>query len=308
MVSGGKRTDEELRTSPRGELTIDSFRLPPRDSSSPLASTQGQDSPEFMGIPGYEAPRSQRPTLASTGLYPHGIPCSGYSSPGQLGRIEGRGEGETKLSSHTGHSRKEPMTPCQLNYWVCAIPKASPPSPDRLSSDWDPNSEYKALLDYTYPLKPGQGGDAWDKYEFQEDSLLHTDLQDSGIELENLCGATNLTGLERSARSAGQRSPEPPGFSRSTDDTHSLKTPVGLSLDSLDGSKVGGRNHHESVGQSYHNYFLTSHSACNRSLSVLPPSRCIDREVDEEFWPLPEKLEELELVSKQVSNGSITHK
>lgn len=344
-------------TRSREELTVGSFSLPRRDISPTSASTEDHDLPlgvsELMGRFSHEGPifgsrfsssRSAqlslsssilevqrlnpplRPQLTSTVLYPTYIPHSGYSRTGRtqlrLGGIEGRGEGETKLSSYTGHSRGETMTPYQLNYWACAIPKASPLSPDRRSSDWDPNREYQALLDYTYPLRPGQGVSAWDSSELQEDTLLQTDLQDSGIELEHLCSSTNLSGLdfsvcgpgktrERSPLGAGHRSPDLPEFTRSLDDLASstplsLKNPVGLSLDSLDSSNDrGGLNHYERVGHHYQHHALTSSTstAFIRSTSVLPRSRCVGGEVDEEFWPLPEQLEELQLLSKQVSTG-----
>lgn len=212
------------------------------------------------------------------------------------------------------------MTPYQSNYWACAIPKTSPPSADRHSSDWDPNREYQALLDYTYPLRPGQGVSAWDSSDLQEDSILQTDLQDSGIDLEHLCSSTSLSMLdfsvsettkprEGSLLGAGHRSCDLPGFTRSLDDLASstplsLKNPVGLSLDSLDCSKDrGGLNHYRSASDSHQHHALTSSTSTGfiRSTSVLARPRCVGGEVDEEFWPLPEQLEELQLLSRQVT-------
>lgn len=221
------------------------------------------------------------------------------------------------------------MTPYQSNYWACAIPKTSPPYTDRHSSDWDPNSEYQTLLDYTYPLRPGQGVSAWDSSDLQGDSILQTDLQDSGVELEHLCSSTSLSMLdfsvsgtskprERSLFGESHRSCDLPGFTRSLDDLASsiplsLKIPGGLSVDSLDcRNNRGGLNHCRSVRHqrdSHHQNALTSSTSTGfiRSTSVeFAQSRCVGEEVDEEFWPLPEQLEELQMLSRQVSTATMT--
>lgn len=214
------------------------------------------------------------------------------------------------------------MSPYQANYWACAIPKTSPPSSDRHTAGWDPNREYQALLDYTYPLRPEQEVNEWDRSKLQVDSLLQTDpnLQDSGIELDQLCSSTSLSGLgfslsstgqtrERSTVSVGHRSPDLQGFTKSLDGLPSgtllsLTDPVGLSLDSLDCNKNRGvMNHYKSDSHHHQHHVLSSSTspAFVRSTSVLPQSRCVCGEVDEEFWPLPEQLEELQLLSRQVS-------
>ncbi|XP_018549599.1 centrosomal protein of 68 kDa isoform X2 [Lates calcarifer] len=258
-----------------------------------------------------------RPQLTSTVLNPTYTARSGYSRPGQ---IEGRGQGEGKLYSSGGRSKGDPMSPYQTNYWACAIPKTLPPSPDRHSADWDPNREYQTLLDYTYPLRPRQVVSGCESSEFQGDSLLQTDLQDSGIGLDHLCSSTNLSGLyfpvnsagqtrERSPLGAGHRSPDLLGFTRSSDglpsDTQlSLTDPVDLTLTSLDCTKDrGGLNCYKSdYGHHHQHHALSSFTstAFIRSTSVLPQHRYVCREVDEEFWPLPEQLEELQLLSRQV--------
>ncbi|XP_074532130.1 centrosomal protein of 68 kDa isoform X2 [Halichoeres trimaculatus] len=259
-----------------------------------------------------------RPQLTSTVLHPTYTPLSGKSRADQtqlrLERREGGPGGETKACSSRGRSKGRTMSPHQANYWACAIPKSLPPSPDRHSAGWDPNREYQTLLDYTYPLRPGQYSE-WDTSELQGDSLLRTDpnLQDSGIELDHLCSPSNLsglgTGLTRRTGTHGEdlRSPDLQG-SRSSDGllsgTHHPRTdPVGLSLDSLDcGTNTGGNNVYKKRGHHHQHHAISSSTstAFRRSTSVLPRSRCACRDLDEEFWPLPDQLEELQHLSEQV--------
>lgn len=255
-----------------------------------------------------------RPPLTSTVLYPTYTPRSGYSRPGKtqfrFGGRQGGGGGETKVCSSSRPSKGHAVSPYQANYWACAIPKALPPSPDRLSTGWDPNREYQDLLDYTYPLRPGQ------VVKLQEDSLLQTDpnLQDSGIELDHLFSSTSLSGLglqgtgkrrERSSLGVGHRSPDLQAFTNSSDGfpSRTLTDPVDLSMDSLDTSKTRGEiNCYKSDGHHHQPHELASFTstAFIRSTSVLPQSKSVCGEVDEEFWPLPQQLEELQKLSRQV--------
>lgn len=259
-----------------------------------------------------------RPRLTSTVLYPTATPRSGFSKPNQTQvRLENRKERswrERKLSSPGANSKEVPKSPYQANYWACAIPKALPPSPDRRSTGWDPNKEYQALLDYTYPLRPGQEVSECDSSKrLQGDSVLHTDfnLQDSGIALDHPCSSTSLSGLdtsvsatgqskERSTLCPGQMSPDRQSSTRSADETHSL---LSLSLDCLDCSKdreetnafsTDGRDHR------CHTLCSSTPSAFSHSASALPRSMCVCGQVDEEFRPLPEQLEELQLLSREV--------
>ncbi len=349
----------DFLTREREELTPESFSLSHCDISPPSASREDLGSPLSVSKlrarlcheePTFGSPlagsRSDqrrisssalevqrlnpplRPRLTSTVMHPTCTPPSGFSRPGQtrlrMGEEEGdrTGGGETKLCSSGGRSKGHPMSPYQANYWVCAIPEALPPSPDRHSAGWDPNREYQALLDYTYPLTPGQVVNGWDSSELQGDSLFQTDpnLQDSGIELDHLCSSTSLSGLgfavssagqtrERSTLSGGHRSPDLQRFTKSSDGLPSgtllsLTDRVGFSLDSLDCSKNRrGMNHYKSDGHRHQHHALSSSTstAFIRSTSVLPQSRCVCGELDEEFWPLPEQLEELQLLSRQVS-------
>ncbi|XP_039640157.1 centrosomal protein of 68 kDa isoform X2 [Perca fluviatilis] len=323
-------SDLQFLTRPREELTPESYSLSQRDISRPSASRQDPGSPWGVSELGARLcheepsfvspfPRSRsaqqsflnstlevqrpnpplRPQLTSTVLYPTCTPRSEHSRPGQtqlrLGGREQRGKEKTKPCSSGGHIRGHPMSPHQANYWACAIPKALPPSPDRTSAGWDPNREYQALLDYTYPLRPGQVLCEGHSSKLQEDSLFQTypNLQDSGIELDHLCSSTSLSGLDFSF-SVGHKSPESPDGPPSGALLYRTD-PVALSFDSLDDSKNRDEmNRHKCDGRHHQHHALSS------STTALPQSRCVCGEVDEEFWPLPEQLEELQLLPRQV--------
>ncbi|XP_022063402.2 centrosomal protein of 68 kDa isoform X1 [Acanthochromis polyacanthus] len=347
-VNRGEYTDMKFLTRQRKALIPESFNLSDSDSSPPSASGKDLDSPlgvsELQTRLSCEEPTFQssfsdsriseqsfsssilqvqrikpplRPQLTSTVLNPTYSPHSKLSRPGQTQlRLD---EWETKFCSPKAHSKGSPESPYQKNYWACAIPEALPPSPDRRSAGWDPNMEYQTLLDYTYPLRPGHVVSEWDSFELQAESLLQTDpnLQDSGIELNQLCSSTSLSGLDfsssgarytrrRSNHSAGHRSPDLQEFTGSSDvppssshASHNMD-PMTTSLDSLDRSttncsKNDGPHHQRHVPSSSHSISTAFHST-----SVLSQSRCLCREVDEEFWRLPEQLEEFQLLSKQV--------
>lgn len=348
-VSKTEHTQMNLTRS-REELALESARVPHRHISPPSASTEDfgsslalselmasmcHEEPTYglhssgsrsahLSLPGssLEVQRLNTPLRSqTTSIVPHPtyITPSQYSRTGKaqfrLGGYEGRGRGETELCSY-GHSKTDPMSFYQANHWACAIPKALPPSLDRHSAGWDPNREYQALLDYTYPLRPGQVTSGSGSSELQEDSLLQTSLQDSGIEVEHLCSSTILTGLdfsvdssgrtrERTPVGSGHRSPDLPPITRSS---HGLPSstplsptkPVGLSMDSLDlGKHRGGLKRVGHRHQPHALSFSTS-TAFIRTTSVFPQSRCAFGEVDEEFWSLPEQLVELHLLSRQV--------
>ncbi|KAI3363172.1 hypothetical protein L3Q82_011541, partial [Scortum barcoo] len=351
-----QHTDINFLTRAKEELIPESFSLSQSDISPPSVSREDLGSP--LGIselrarlsheePTFESPfpgnRSDqrsisssilevqrlnlplRPRLTSNVMYPTYTPRSEFSRPGltllRLGETEETGVCQTKLCSSGGHSKGHPMSPYQANYWACAIPKALPPSPDRQSAGWDPNREYQALLDYTYPLTAGQVVSGWDSPELQGDALCQTDpnLQDSGIELDHLCSSTSLSGLgntvsstgqtrERSTLSVGHMSPELQGFTKSSyglpsSTPLSQTDPVDLSLDSLDYSRNRhGMNCHKSDSHHHWHHALSTSttSAFIRSTSVLPQSRCVCGDLDEEFCHLPEQIEELQLLSRQV--------
>ncbi|CAJ1057689.1 centrosomal protein of 68 kDa isoform X2 [Xyrichtys novacula] len=251
-----------------------------------------------------------RPLLTSTVMHPTYNPLLGKHRGDQtqlrLGQRQGGVKGQTICYSAGGRIRKQSMSSHQANYWACAIPKPLPPSPDRHSASWDPNREYQALLDYTYPLRPGQVGSEWHTSELQEESLLQTDpnLQDSGIDLDHLCSSPNLSGLSsgeirgRSTLVEGHRSPDLQGSISSSNGLSS--DPIGLFLDSQDCRKNTGGNNLYTKTQHQHQPHVVSSSAFRCSTSFLPWSRCVRKDLDEEFWPLPKQLEELQQLSHQV--------
>lgn len=246
-----------------------------------------------------------------------------------------RGQARLGAASSSGYSKSRGpptlhvMSPHQANYWACAIPRSMPPSPDRGSPAWDPDKEYQALLDYTYPLRPGRVVSGWETSELGSTSVLQREpgLQDSGIELDGPCSSTSLSALDFSLsgtlgvgtmwpREKGfvgtvQRLSEPRGLSHSKSSDgilscspYSSADPIGLSLESLNcikdrsglnQSACGGGGHYRKTG-----VFSTS-SNIIRTTSVLPLLGCLrGGNWDEEFWPLPERLEELQVLSRQV--------
>ncbi|XP_014910173.1 centrosomal protein of 68 kDa isoform X3 [Poecilia latipinna] len=252
-----------------------------------------------------------RPQLTSTVLNPTYMPrsCHPRISQAHLRSKEGSGVEGTKTSSSAVNSE------CwyQVDYWACAIPKALPPSPDRKSAAWNPNKEYEALLDYTYPLRPGHVSREWNSTELQEDYLLRTEpnMKDSGIELDHLCSSASLSGFEPSESGGGRSrdrsgSPDPQVFLASSD-VPPCSTPLSianltsLSVDSLDCTRDRAGSDQSRNGDDYqhHAEAASSSAAFIRSANVLPRSRWVGGEVDEEFWPLPEQLEELQQLSRQ---------
>ncbi|CDQ61143.1 unnamed protein product [Oncorhynchus mykiss] len=226
-----------------------------------------------------------------------------------------------------GHSNPvlHTMSPHQANYWACAIPSSLPPSPDRRSSSWNPDKEYQALLDYTYPLRPGRVVGGWDTSDAGGGPLIQTDpnLQDSGIDLDRLCSSTSLSALdfsltgtagvgmarERRMPGIGPRSSELRGLShpkssdgRLSSSPLSSADPIGLSVESLDCSGGGGLDplHRIEEGR-YCHHGISSSTTFIRTTSVLPQPGCLrGGACDEEFWSLPEQLEELRGLSRQV--------
>ncbi|XP_051503558.1 centrosomal protein of 68 kDa [Myxocyprinus asiaticus] len=211
------------------------------------------------------------------------------------------------------------MSPYQANYWACAIPNTMPPSPDRKSSNWDPEKEYQALLDYTYPLRPNMAN-TWGLPE--SESLLRTDplLQDSGIELDRFCSSSTLSCLDlsqtgtrqgRYSPATGNKSTEFGGLnlkkrshSKSSDgilssSLYSSLDQAGLSVESLDCERKPGVHYRKfgtfSTFRSVPTFISSAH---------ILPCRDSQGEWDEEFLRLPEQLQELQVLSQQLRDIS----
>ena len=351
--SAGSASREDL-TSP---LDVSDLRAGPSLHESAFASPfldEGSDR-SSLSSPSLEvqSPKSpSSPRLSSTqlppGVAPHPCLSRHLWSDNRAGRRSragargGEGGAETYLtkSSSLGYLQRttppnlDHMSPHQANYWACAIPRSLPPSPDRKSPSWDPDREYQALLDYTYPLRPGEvSGDRKDLPK-QGRSLLRMGdqtLQDSGIELDGFCSSNSLSGLDFClsgagkskqvwGRNGGPTSSELQGLPRSWDSlplASSLPShtdPVSLSLESLDfsldpagGSRPsylpGGQHRQRPTNAPLFTHsFSSSSSRGIRSTSLLfPRPRCTSAgDWDEEFRPLPDQLEELQSLANQV--------
>ncbi|XP_061767054.1 centrosomal protein of 68 kDa isoform X2 [Nerophis ophidion] len=291
--------------------------------------------------------RPLRPQMASTGHNPTYTPRSirSYSNSRQT---------ELKRPSLEVSSSRQDMSLYEANYWDCAIPKSMHPISNRQTADWNPNREYQALLDYTYPLRPGQVDSEWDNFDRHGGSLQKTDLnlQDSGIELDNCCSFTSLSGLNFSPSSNIQtKMLETLSGDQKirSSDLHSFTQSAGVSLDSLDfgtsknlvnchqdggqlqysqpsstsalirttsvlpqSNCVGGDsldfgtgkdvvNCHQDGGQLQYSQ-PSSSSAFIRTTSVLPQSKCVSGDLDNEFWCLPDQLQEPLFLSRQVKD------
>ncbi|XP_067277791.1 centrosomal protein of 68 kDa isoform X2 [Pseudorasbora parva] len=208
------------------------------------------------------------------------------------------------------------MSPYQANYWACAIPDSMPPSPNRKSPSWDPEKEYQALLDYTYPLRPNITG-TWGSPD--EDLLLQNDplLQDSGIELDRFCSSSTLSCLDVShtgnrqgscSPGTGRKSTEFPALNQSrskssdgimSSSLYSSLEQAGLSIESFDCDGKPGI-HYRKFG-----IFSPFRSAPTfiSSTRILPNPNSQD-DLDEEFLRLPECLQELQVLSQQLRDIS----
>ncbi|KAK2896705.1 hypothetical protein Q8A67_011193 [Cirrhinus molitorella] len=205
------------------------------------------------------------------------------------------------------------MSPYQANYWACAIPNSIPPSPNRKSPSWDPEKEYEELLDYTYPLRPNMAGPLGSS---EVDLLLRTDplLQDSGIELDHSSTLSCLdlsytgTGQERCSPGTAQRSTEFCALNKShsksldgiqSSSLYSSLNQAGLSVESLDYDR-------KPVGH-YRKFGIFSRfrpvPTFISSTHILPHPDSQD-ELDEEFLRLPDRLQELQVLSQQLRDIS----
>ncbi|XP_038124478.1 centrosomal protein of 68 kDa isoform X3 [Cyprinodon tularosa] len=231
-----------------------------------------------------------RPQLSSTFLHPTSTP-----------RSQNHRASQTRLRLREEKCTKNQESSYQRDYWACAVPKAPPPSADRSSSTWNPNQEYETLLDYTYPLRPGHVSS-----QQKADSPLGTDanMQDSGIELDQFC---SLSGLDLSDTGGGGGSggwSSPPAEDQQNLHRTSAGSPSSLSeafrSDHSKARTAAGGGSSDGPGYRHHPVSpLSPSSALIQSSLVLPRSGCSSAAIDEDFWPLPEQLEELQQLSRQ---------
>lgn len=299
-ISSSLLSREDLR-SPLGVSELrNSVLLKPRKYEPPfLVRTSAQHSLSCSILEVQRLNTPLRPPLTSTVLYPSYTPRTGHS---RTCLTDTSGQDISCLPERT--PKRHPLSVHQLNYRACALPNSSPPSADRHSRDWDPNQEYQALLDYTYPLRPEQELSKWKL-------LTKSKLQDSGIEVDLLCSSNSMLGLcfsdnerdqtrARSTISEDQRLLEQRVLTDSSEGpltrTKGSQTdPVSLSVDSLhDWESTADRGSHQPQSPSSCPTFI-------RSSSILPCCRDAGGEVDDEFWHLPLELEEMKLLSSQVS-------
>ncbi|MGH0159494.1 UNVERIFIED_CONTAM: hypothetical protein FKN15_040719 [Acipenser sinensis] len=159
------------------------------------------------------------------------------------------------------HSREK--SPYQADYWACAIPSSLPPSPNRKSPHWDPDEEYRVMLDYTYPLRPNHSRS---RGQSDGDPLVSDPLlQDSGIELDSFCYSTNNT-------------------------LRSISTPC------LEYDTAVLRNDSSSIERLFSGKDL---GPSNPEYKILPLHKVWDS--DEEYLSLPLRLNELEVLSQQLN-------
>uniref|UniRef100_A0A3Q2X949 Centrosomal protein 68 n=1 Tax=Hippocampus comes TaxID=109280 RepID=A0A3Q2X949_HIPCM len=251
--------------------------------------------------------RPERLQLTSTVLYPTYTPTPrlSYSKRDQTTELK-----KQNLYSLAGQSRRQTMSYHEANYWDCAIPKSLPTSTNRHTASWDPNQEYQALLDYTYPLRPGQMDRKWDSAAFLGDSRQQQDLNlvDSGIELDNLRTTSpsgsdlNLSNtMQTEAWDRMDQKINSTGVDSSALVSRSLSSELFLDTLGLVMDKEVG-NCHQGRSQHHHQYAQPSSSiAFIHATSVLPQSQSVGGDFDKEFWALPDHLEEVQLLTRQVS-------
>ncbi|XP_077352446.1 centrosomal protein of 68 kDa isoform X2 [Festucalex cinctus] len=267
-VSGGLQHEKPLTGSPSFQCGI----------SDNILKFQKKDSPV----------KSQ---LTSTVLYPTYTPTPRFFSKREQTQVK-----KQNSNSLAGQSRRQTMSYHEANYWDCAIPKSFPSSTNRRDASWDPNKEYQALLDYTYPLRPGQMDSKWDSSVFQRDALQQDlNLEDSGIGLDNL-GTTSPPGSDLNLCNTVQTNAwdkMDPEINSSSVYSSALvfKTlSFGLLVDNLDKDVVNCHHHHQYAQPSSSITFI-------RTTGLLPQSQC---DCDKEFYSLPDHLEEVQILTRQV--------
>ncbi|XP_041106844.1 centrosomal protein of 68 kDa-like isoform X2 [Polyodon spathula] len=239
------------------------------------------------------------------------------------------------------HNREK--CPYQADYWACAIPSSLPPSPNRKSPQWDPDDEYRVLLDYTYPLSASHSHSRGrsDGDPIVSDPLL----QDSGIELDdsfcfstvNTLGSTvclecNTEVLIKDSSAtespfsgkgllpSGPEFKEPShlklgfahqqhvGSSRKSISPYSSVDHVDLSLENSNCSTWFELHSKKFEQRMWHRKYGVFSSASSKpcfipTTQILPPHKAWDN--DEEYLSLPLRLKELEVLSQQLNTIAV---
>ncbi|XP_033873484.3 centrosomal protein of 68 kDa-like isoform X1 [Acipenser ruthenus] len=240
------------------------------------------------------------------------------------------------------HSREK--SPYQADYWACAIPSSLPPSPNRKSPHWDPDEEYRVMLDYTYPLRPNH---SCSRGQSDGDPLVSDPLlQDSGIELDSFCYSTNNTlrsvstpcleydtavlrndssSIERlfSGKDLGPSNPEykepchlklgsahqQTGSSRRSISPYSSDDHVDLSIENSNSSAWFESHSKKLVEQrTWHRKYGVFSSFASKTCFI-PTTQILPLhkawDSDEEYLSLPLRLNELELLSQQLNTIAV---
>ncbi|XP_077586497.1 centrosomal protein of 68 kDa isoform X2 [Stigmatopora nigra] len=235
---------------------------------------------------------SVRPRLTSTILYSNSTPKKGQHE------VKNK-----QICSLARQSRRRNMSYYEANYWECAIPKTWRKFTNRQNAALDPNRDYQDLLDYTYPLRAGHIDNEWDSIgdSCQQQGL---NTQDSGIELDDFCtvipyGLDSNLGNRKESKASNNVDPK----SNFTDRIASLlffkKKSNDLLLDNV------GFVDHDDVLSCPHD--IQSPHQCEQlsSVSLICRTRLLSRsqyrDIDKEFWALPDHLEEVQLLTRQVT-------
>ncbi|XP_069787845.1 centrosomal protein of 68 kDa [Narcine bancroftii] len=114
-----------------------------RLNSQKSLSTPKHDTCRDVSVYSQSLPkRKTMSTIQDVKLYKH-------TSLGQLSNGS-----YTSTDVKTDPPRRKEMVSCLSEYWAYRIPDYFKAFKDRSLPDWDPNEEYQALLDFTYPLRP----------------------------------------------------------------------------------------------------------------------------------------------------------